>query len=142
MARQEFELEVRSSAPPEELFAIVADGSRWPSCTPIGSFALEPPDTTEHVGAVRIFRTGPIASRERIVESEPPNHFAYVLVRGLPVRGYRSDIHLRAVEGGTSLRWRSTFWPKIPGTGWLFRFFLKMALQRSAEGIARAAEGH
>jgi len=140
MAKQEFEVQVRSSAQPGELFAIVADGSRWPSCTPIGSFALEQPETTERVGAVRIFKTGPMASRERIVECEPPSHFAYVLVGGLPVRDYRSDIDLVAVDGGTSLRWRSTFWPKIPGTGWLFRFFLKTALQRCAQGIARAAE--
>jgi hypothetical protein len=139
MGRPEVGVEVRSSAAPEAVFALVADGARWPGCTPLGSFALEAPATADEVGAVRIFRTGLVTSKERVVVAEAPRHFAYELVSGLPLRDYRADIELEPDGDGTLVRWRCSFTPKLPGTGWLFRSFLAVVLRQCARGIAQAA---
>jgi hypothetical protein len=139
VAREQVLVEVRSEAPPETVFALVADGARWPSCTPLGSFALEPPATVDGVGAVRIFRTGLVTAKERVVASEPPRHFAYELVSGLPIRDYRADVDLEPDGGGTRIAWRCSFTPKLPATGWLFRAFLRTVLRSCACGIALGA---
>ena len=139
MAREEVRVEARSPAPPEAVFALVADGARWPGCTPLGSFALEAPATIDEVGAVRIFRTGLVRSKERVVVSDPPRHFAYELVSGLPLRDYRADIELEPDGDGTLVRWRCSFTPKLAGTGWLFRSFLAVVLGHCARGIAAGA---
>lgn len=139
MGMQRINVEADSPASPEAVIAIVSDGSRWPSCTPLGSFRLET-HGPEGPGAIRVFRTAMLATREQIVESEAPHHFAYVLVSGLPLRDYRADIELEALtEGGTRLRWRAEFTAKVPGTGWLFRAFLTRFVRRCATGLAAAS---
>ena len=141
MGRQEIQVEAHSSAPLEAVFSIVADGARWPTCTPLGSFTLErfDADGNEGPGAMRVFSTGPFRTREQVVEVTPPRHFSYVMVSGLPIRNYRADIDLEARPDGTLLHWRAAFEAKVPGTGWLFRSYLKRFLQQSATGIAAAA---
>jgi len=102
------------------VYALLADGSTWPEWSPLGSFELvEPEDgTPEGLGAVRLFTTGRMKSRERVVECRPGEVFAYELEAGLPLRDYRAVVTLTPTEGGTSIRWRSTFRAKVPGTGW------------------------
>jgi len=72
------------------------DGASWPKWSPLGSFELEQPGAQEPrgLGALRVFRTGRVRSRERIVELNPrpaPELRARV---GLPLRGYRANIDL------------------------------------------------
>ena len=61
MGLQVIEHELTAKAPPATVFALLLDGSTWPSWSPIDSFELvEKGDgDPEGVGAVRIFRTGP-----------------------------------------------------------------------------------
>jgi hypothetical protein len=141
MASQQIHVRAPSTAPPDAVFAIVAKGARWPACTPIGSFELESPGAgaAEGPGAIRVFRTGPVKSREQIVESNAPRRLAYVLVSGMPLRDYRADIELEPVGDGTLLHWRASFAAKVPGTGWFCRWFMRRFLQRAATGIAEAA---
>ena len=133
-----------SPATARELFALVADGATWPTWSPISSFALERPGDTERegIGAVRVFRTdqttGRVTSRERIVELVPDRRLSYELLSGLPLRGYHADIDLTPDGTGTTIRWRSTFRPKVPGTGWLYRMALARFIQRCATGLAAA----
>lgn len=102
---------------------------------------MDRPDADGHEGpgAMRVFSTGPFRTREQVVEVTPPRHFSYVMVSGLPIRNYRADIDLEARPDGTLLHWRAAFEAKVPGTGWLFRSYLKRFLQQSATGIAAAA---
>jgi hypothetical protein len=141
MGRQQIHVQAPSDAPPGDVFALVADGARWPTCTPLGSFELEAPGTgaTEGPGAIRVFKTGPVKSREQIIESTAPHRFSYVALSGLPVREYRADIDLDPVGTGTLVHWRASFVAKIPGTGWFIRAYLARFLQRAATGIAAAA---
>lgn len=141
MAQHVIDRTATTPADPSAVYALLADGSTWPGWSPLGSFELlEPGDgTPEGPGAVRVFTTGRIKSRERVVECRPGEVFAYELEAGLPLRDYRAVITLTPNEGGTSIRWRSTFRAKVPGTGWLYRRQLGSFIGRTVEGLAAAA---
>lgn len=141
MPQQQIDVSVTTSAPPARVFALLRDGASWPAWSPIGSFELAEPgaDGAESVGAVRIFRTGRIASHERIVELVPDRRLSYTLVKGLAIRDYRADIDLSEGPAGTTIHWRSAFRPKFPGTGGLYRRTLTNFIQQCAEGLAAHA---
>jgi hypothetical protein len=83
MALQRISVEAQAAARPEAVFAVVADGSLWPTCTPLGSFRLET-QGEEGTGSVRVFRTLTVTAREQIVECEAPHHLGYVLLSASP----------------------------------------------------------
>ena len=120
MGQQVIERQGTTSADPATVFGLLADGSTWPTWSPIGSFELEEPGegAPEGIGAVRIFRTGRHATRERVVTARPNETFSYVLVSGMAIRDYQAVVSLEPSGAGTTIRWRSTFRAKIPGLGW------------------------
>ncbi|MEN3608460.1 SRPBCC family protein [Plantactinospora sp. ZYX-F-223] len=141
MARKEIDVRVHTTASPAVVYALLIDGAGWPGWSPLGSFELERPgaDEPEGVGAIRVFRTGRVTSRERVVERVPDRRFSYELLSGLPLRDYRADVDLTPERGGTSIRWHSTFTAKVPGTGWLYRRALGRFIGRVAAGLAAHA---
>jgi len=143
MNEQVIDHTVASAATPGAVFDLLADGSTWPEWSPLGSFELiEPGDgTPEGLGAVRLFTTGRHKSRERVVERRPGEVFSYALEAGLPLRDYRAVITLTSADGGTAIRWRSTFRAKVPGTGWLYRWQLDKFIGQTVAGLAAAAAG-
>jgi uncharacterized protein YndB with AHSA1/START domain len=141
MAQQVIEHTATTSAAPAAVFALLVDGSTWPSWSPIGSFdLLEPGDgSPEGVGAVRLFTTGRSKSRERVVTVQPNEVFSYVLEHGLPIKGYQAVVTLTPTsEGGTAINWRSTFTAKVPGTGWIYQRALGTFIGKTVEGLAAA----
>lgn len=138
MGLQVVEHELATTGSPAAVYALLADGSTWPEWSPIGSFELEKPGvgTPEGLGAVRIFTTGRVRSRERVVAAQPNELFSYVLVSGLALRDYRAVITLRPAAGGTIIHWRSTFKAKVPGTGWIYQRQLSAFIGRSVNGLA------
>jgi hypothetical protein len=143
MAEQVIDETVMTTADPGSVYALLADGSTWPEWSPIDSFDLiEPGDgTPEGLGAVRLFTTGRHKSRERVVTCRPGVAFAYELEKGVPLRDYRAVITLTpAAGGGTSITWRSTFRPKVPGTGGIYRRELGKFIRRTVEGLAQATD--
>jgi polyketide cyclase/dehydrase/lipid transport protein len=143
MAHQVIDRTATTSADPSTVYALLADGSTWPQWSPLGSFELlERGDgTPEGLGAVRLFTTGRVKSRERVVERRPGEVFSYVLEAGLPLRDYLAVVTLTPTATGTSIRWRSTFHPKVPATGWIYRRQLGTFIGRVVEGLATAAAG-
>jgi Polyketide cyclase / dehydrase and lipid transport len=131
-----------SGADPATVYALLADGSTWPEWSPIDAFTLIEPGagTPEGLGAVRLFTTGRHRSRERVVECRPGEVFSYVLESGLPVRDYKAAITLAPTAGGTSINWHSTFRPKVPGSGWLYRRELGKFIKQTVDGLAVAAD--
>jgi hypothetical protein len=142
MSEQVIDHTVTSVANPDAVFELLADGSTWPKWSPLGSFELlEPGDgTPEGLGAVRLFTTGRHKNRERVVERRPGKVFSYVLEEGEPLRDYRAVITLTPADGGTAIRWRSTFRAKVPGTGWLYRWQLGKFIGECVAGLAAAAD--
>ena len=127
---------------PEAVYELLADGSSWPSWSPLGSFELlDPGDgSPEGLGAVRLFTTGRHRSRERVVERRPGQSFAYVLEAGLALRDYKAVVTLTPnSDGGTTINWRSTFRAKVPGMGGLYRHQLGAFIEQVVEGLAAAA---
>jgi hypothetical protein len=142
VAEKVIEHDQTAQAPPATVFALLADGSTWPMWSPIDSFELvskgvgEP----EGVGAVRLFRTGRVQSRERVVTVTPNETFGYSLISGLAVRNYKAVVRLLPAGEGTAIHWRSTFEPKVPGTGWIYRRQLGKFIGLTVNGLAAAAE--
>ena len=138
MGLQVVEHELTMTGSPAAVYALLIDGSTWPEWSPIGSFELVSPGagTPEGVGAVRIFSTGRIRSRERVVVAQPNELFSYVLVSGLAIRDYRAVVTLRPSDGGTVIHWRSTFRAKVPGTGWIYQRQLSSFIGRTVNGLA------
>ncbi|MEE6262417.1 SRPBCC family protein [Plantactinospora sonchi] len=143
MGRQQIDVRTRTAAGPATVYALLVDGAGWPSWSPLDTFTLESPgaDEPEGVGAIRVFRTGRVTSRERVVERVPGRRFSYELLSGLPLRDYRADVDLTPDGTGTTIRWHSSFTARVPGTGWLYRRALDRFIRRCAEGLAsRAAQ--
>lgn len=141
MGRKYIDVKVPTGAPPDVIYRLLRDGATWPTWSPLGSFELESPGETEPegLGAIRIFRTGRFASRERIVELVPDRRLSYELVSGLAIRDYRADVDLETERESTTIHWHSSFVPKVPGTGWLYRRTLSRFIQRCAAGLAERA---
>jgi hypothetical protein len=138
---QTVEVFARSSARPDEVWRWLADASSWRTWSMLTRSDLEregdpPPDG---VGAIRRFGRGGKVSREQVVAFEPPHHLGYVLLSGMPVQGYRADVHLSADGTGTLIAWRSRFTPRWPGTGTLIRHFFTRVLGGFARGVAQHA---
>lgn len=133
----------RSEADPDTVYRLVADGAQWPTCSGLGSFELERPgdDEREGIGAIRVFRTGTVTSRELVVDAVPGRRFSYTVLSGMPLRDYRADIDLAPDGDGTIIRWHSGFRARYPGTAWLFRWYLTRFIGVLVTGLAaRASE--
>ncbi len=142
MALQVIDHTATSGADPAPVYALLADGSTWPEWSPLGAFTLLETGvgTPEGPGALRLFTTGRHRSRERVVECRPGEVFSYVLESGLPLRDYRAVITLTPSAAGTSINWHSTFRPKVPGSGWLYRRELSKFIKQTVDGLAVAAD--
>jgi hypothetical protein len=141
MKRYEIDAAAHSSAAADVVYALLRDGATWPRWTTIDSFELEreATDEPEGVGAVRVFRSGRYTIREQVLELVPARRFSYGVLSGLPVRDYRADIDLAPSEGGTAIRWRTTFASTLPGMGWLIRRRFAALTERFAHGLATHA---
>jgi hypothetical protein len=130
-----------SAAPPAVVYELLCSGATWPQWSPIGSFRLEREgrDGGESLGAIRVFTTGTVHSREELVGFEPGRSLRYSALSGLPIRDHRADVTLAERDGGTVIDWHEDFRAKVTGTGWLYRRFLRWFVQRCADGLARHA---
>jgi hypothetical protein len=142
MALQVIDKTATTTGHPDAVYALLADGSTWPTWSPIGSFELLAPGdgSPEGLGAIRLFTTGGHKSRERVVERRPGQSFAYVLEAGLALRDYKAVVTLTPnADGGTTVNWHSTFTAKVPGTGGLYRRQLGAFIEQCLQGLAAAA---
>ncbi|MGH3901922.1 MAG: SRPBCC family protein [Pseudonocardiaceae bacterium] len=139
---QHVDVQVRTSADATTVYALLRDGVTWPTWSPIDSFQLERAGEwePEGIGAIRIFRKGRMSGRDQIVGLVPGQRFSYRHLTGLPVRDYRADVDLESNEGLTRIRWHVSFTPKLPGTGWLWRWGIGRLVRQSARGLAVHAQ--
>jgi hypothetical protein len=146
MAEQVIDRTATTTGDPAAVYALLRDGSTWPEWSPIGSFELISPGapadgSPEGVGAIRLFTTGRVKSRECVVESRPGEVFAYTLQKGLAIRDYKAVVTMTPTEQGTAIRWHSTFRAKVPGTGFIYRRQLGAFIGECVQGLATAAAG-
>lgn len=139
MGRKRIEALATSGTDADTLYRLLLHAETWPSWSALDSYELIRPGSPDPdgVGTIRLFRTGRSRSREEVVEAVAGKRLSYVLLEGLPLRGYRADIDLtRRGDGGTQIAWHSSFEPKWPGTGWLYRKVLAIFIQRCVDGLA------
>lgn len=144
MANCSYQVEARSTAPPERVFALLADATSWPRWGgPVvteASWEREGNPAPDGVGAIRKVGRWPLYGHEEIVAYEPPMHHAYTMLRGNPVRNYRADVYLAAEGTGTRITWVATFDPLIPGTGKALTAFYRRLIGGMARKVAAYAE--
>jgi len=135
-----FEVTAQSAAPPERVFALLADATSWPRWAGFlvarGWWDREGSPPPGGVGAIRKLGRWPLYGREEIIVYEPPTNLAYTIVKGQPVRNYRADVTLTRVDDGTLITWTAAFDPLIPGTGAIVTAFLRRIVATFANGLA------
>ncbi len=137
-----WEIVEHSEAPPERVWAFLADARGWARWARFASSTLDREGTPapDGVGAQRVFGTGPFKSHEEVVVFDPPGHFAYELRKGMPIKGYRADVTLVPDGQGTRITWASSFErASVPGTGAFYQWFLRTFIKDTAKRLARAA---
>ncbi len=143
MKRRTARVTAQTPAAPEVVFGLLADGTTWPTWSPIESFELERPGDPppEGPGAIRLFRRGRTTGHDELLAVEPPRLIRYASESGLPVRDYVGEIVLEpAAGGGTTIDWHSSFFPTSPpGTGWLVERGIARFLRQCARGLASHA---
>jgi uncharacterized protein YndB with AHSA1/START domain len=110
------EAESVTSAAPEAVWALVADAARYPQWGPWSAAGYL--GTSGHApGAVYWLRSASraygryVTTVERLEEIDQGRRIVYTVVGGMPVRGYRGEVTLTAVPGGTRVSWAAS-WDK------------------------------
>lgn len=133
----DIDVRVPTTADPARIYALLLDGSTWPSWSTLGSFELVR-GTDGELGSVRLFKTGKHRSYEELVELVPNRRLSYALVppHNLPFATYRADVD---IDGGT-IRWHSQFTMKRRGTALLTKLVFGRFIKATARGLAARAE--
>jgi uncharacterized protein YndB with AHSA1/START domain len=147
MASESFALSFVSTAPPERVFALLADGAHWADwagpVVPASRWERKGTPPPGGVGAVRALGSWPLVDLEEVLEHDPPRRHVYTIVSGVPVRDYRGVVELNlTAEGGTRVDWSAEFTPRIPGTGRLFRALSKFVVSQIGSHLVTAAVDH
>jgi len=141
--RHSYEVTARSAAPPERVFALLADATSWTrwggSAIGHASWEQEGDPAPAGIGAIRKVGRWPQFGYEQIVAYEPPTHHAYTMVKGNPVRNYRADVYLVPDGSGTRITWGATFDPVVPGTGGALNAFFRWFIGGLAKRLAAYA---
>lgn len=140
MPMQEIDVRRTAAAEPAAVWALLDDSASWPEWTPIESCEIERP-RAEGVTEIRRFKTGRVKVREEVVEREPDKRLTYTLLSGLAVRDYNATIDLTPTDGGTEVRWHTTFAAKLPGMGGIYRRALEKATRQFVDGLCARAAG-
>lgn len=117
MAQLQVEAEGTAKAPPEAVWVLVSDATRYPSWGPWSDGHYERPgeESPRGVGAVQVLRSAQrymgrhTTSVEKILEFEEGQRLAYTVIRGIPVRNYRAEVTLTPVADGTRIRWAAAW---------------------------------
>jgi hypothetical protein len=139
MAVQEIDVHATAPASPGAVWRLLGDSSTWPAWTPIDAYDLERPGDGDGLGEIRRFTTGRHTVREEIVQRDAERHLTYALLSGLALRDYRAEIDLSPTTDGTAIRWHTTFRPKVPGSGWLYRRTLDRITREFVDGLVKAS---
>ena len=125
----------KTSGSREAVWALLEDAPRWAEWGSWSKVEVEG-GSEQRPGALRVLVRGPFRTRERITDWVPGERLGYEVVGGLRVRGYRATVTLEdAPDGGTVIRWRSTY----EHTGRLTALMLRLAVRDACRRLAKAA---
>lgn len=141
--RYEFTVVQTATAPIDVVWDVIADATRWSEWGrfKVSRLEVDGAPVPNGVGALRVFGNPPVVSREEVVVFDAPHHLAYELRSGLPINGYRADVHLVADGDTTRITWTGGFDRARPAfTSAGFRAFLHRFIADTAKRAAATAE--
>lgn len=137
--------QAETTAPVETVWHLLSTVDAWPTWSrhKLARLEREGSPDPDGVGAIRVLGIDPAkpdkVNREEVVAFDPPTHFAYVLLSGLPLDDYRADVTLDALPGGgTRITWESRF-DTHGVTGWFWVLVTKSVVKRWTADLARGA---
>ena len=140
-----FEVNRTSTAPPEVLFALEAEGPRWAEWgKPLivqARWARRGDTEPDGVGAIREVGLWPVLFREETVEYERDRRHVYAFAGPKPLKDYRAEVLFTPAEGGgTHLRWTGSFTEPVRGSGPALAAGLKAMIGLLSAKLVKAAE--
>lgn len=144
MGAEAFSLSFVSAAPPERVFALLADGAHWADWAgpviPASRWERKGTPPPGGAGAIRALGSRPFVTLEEVLEHDPPRRHVYTIVSGLPVRDYRAVVELGlTAEGGTRVDWSVEFTPRYAGTGRVVRSLSQFVVRQLGTRLVAAA---
>ncbi len=101
---------------------------------------VEQPGAADGSGLCRVVKVGLVTAHEEITDVGPGHLIRYRMIKGAPVRDYRSSVSLEeSPDGGTLVSWRARFRPVVPGTGWAVSLASKHTLNRVLDAVAESS---
>jgi uncharacterized protein YndB with AHSA1/START domain len=143
--RRSIRVERRLDAPPEAVFAILADHANYDRFDGVRRSELAEPGDAEPtgLGAVRRLWVGPLRFEEEITAFEPPLRLDYLIrdVNAFPFRHDGCSIRLDRDGTGTHAVWTSSFEIPVPVIGRAMDRIFKGRLEQGfAHMLERSAE--
>jgi Polyketide cyclase / dehydrase and lipid transport len=137
-----FTLRESIAAPIDIVFDVLADHQGQADRTLLRSSTLEragdPPPNG--VGAVRrLSLVGP-PIREQVTVFEPPHHFAYKMLSGVPVQSHVGTVELTRQGASTLLIWQIDSVPKFPVPAAVWSALVRPAIKVLLAGVKKKAE--
>jgi hypothetical protein len=118
------------------VWALLADASKWPHWGAWSKVEIEG-GGDQGPGAVRVLDRAPYHLRERVTTWVPGERMGYELIDGMRVTGYKAEVTLEpSADGGTVVRWRSTYDRAGPVTALVLRLAVRDACKRVAKAAA------
>jgi hypothetical protein len=132
----------RTRAPVDSVWPLIGEARRWKEWSFLDRTELveDGDPAPDGVGALRRFTRFGVGSTERVLAWDPPDHLAYTIVKGFPVRNYRADVTCAPDGEGTLVTWSATFDPLVPGTGRLMELWTGRLIGGFATAVARYAD--
>jgi len=139
-----YEVVVRTNAPKEKVFALVADATSWQRwAKPYvmhGEWVQEGDPAPGGVGAIRRLGSKAWGVKEQITEYDPPDYLAYTIVTKTPLREYRAIVSIDKDGDGSRITWAASMEGRFPGAAPVMAFLLGRSIKKMATGLARYAE--
>jgi uncharacterized protein YndB with AHSA1/START domain len=134
----EIEHTAHSPKPRSEVWAKLAAVDSWDEWGPWVQTITEG-DVRKLVSERKRLTGKPYVMTERVTKLEPEERVEYDLLSGLPIKNYHSTVTLSdAPDGGTAIRWASTFKSPWPGFGWMWRGAMLKVITDVSERLAKA----
>ncbi|SER24349.1 SRPBCC family protein [Actinokineospora terrae] len=138
---QSYDVTADSAASPAAVWALLRDPLTWPTWSRVDTAALDQSSPDGGVGAIWVFRTGKVVTKERVTALEPERRFAYEGLENPQLTDYRAAVDLSELPGGgTRIRWHGTFSARW-GMRWFTQRYLRRYMLAVATGLARHAAG-
>lgn len=80
------------------------------------------------IGSIRIVTIGKRQFLERLENIKPKCNISYSLLSGAPVNNYIGYIDIEPIRTNTLITWNVQFRPKVLGSGWIVKWFVKRTI--------------